>query len=162
MSESHSHPPTPQEESEAKLLAYIDGELDEAGRAEIERHLESNPNHRRLLDELKVGRDLLRWVPRETAPPELMESFQSQLERAVLLEEEDGDAAEEILRVAEEVRCDLIVMGTHGRSGLGRLLMGSVAEQVMRKARCPVLTVKCPAAPQSAGPSTAAHEGANA
>src|SRR5215211_4515191 len=95
MSESHSHPPTPQEESEAKLLAYVEGELDEAGRAEIERHLESNPNHRRLLDELKAGRDLLRWVPREAAPAELMESFQSQLERAVLLDEEDEDATEQ-------------------------------------------------------------------
>jgi nucleotide-binding universal stress UspA family protein len=62
---------------------------------------------------------------------------------------EDGDAAEVILRVAEEVRCDLIVMGTHGRSGLGRLLMGSVAEAVMRKARCPILTVKSQAMPQS-------------
>jgi hypothetical protein len=38
----------------------------------------------------------------------------------------------------------VIVMGTHGRTGLGRLLMGSVAEQVVRKATCPVLTVKTP------------------
>jgi len=50
----------------------------------------------------------------------------------------------EILGVAEETKCDLIVMGTHGRTGLGRLLMGSVAEQVVRKATCPVLTVKTP------------------
>jgi nucleotide-binding universal stress UspA family protein len=55
-----------------------------------------------------------------------------------------GYAAEEVLRVAEETRCDLIVMGTHGRTGLSRLLMGSVAEQVLRKAPCPVLTVKAP------------------
>jgi nucleotide-binding universal stress UspA family protein len=55
-----------------------------------------------------------------------------------------GDAATEILRVAEDVGCDLIVMGTHGRTGLGRLVMGSVAEQVVRKARCPVLTIKSP------------------
>jgi nucleotide-binding universal stress UspA family protein len=57
---------------------------------------------------------------------------------------EEGDAAAEILRVAREARCDLIVMGTHGRTGLGRLLMGSVAEEVVRKAPCPVLTVKTP------------------
>jgi nucleotide-binding universal stress UspA family protein len=44
--------------------------------------------------------------------------------------------------VAKETGCDLIVMGTHGRTGLGRLLMGSVAETVLRKAPCPVLTVK--------------------
>jgi nucleotide-binding universal stress UspA family protein len=57
---------------------------------------------------------------------------------------EEGDPAAEILRVARESKCDLIVMGTHGRRGLGRLLMGSVAEQVVRKAPCPVVTVKAP------------------
>jgi nucleotide-binding universal stress UspA family protein len=57
---------------------------------------------------------------------------------------QDGDAAVEILGVAREASCDLIVMGTYGRTGLGRLLMGSVAEQVVRKAACPVLTVKVP------------------
>jgi nucleotide-binding universal stress UspA family protein len=40
---------------------------------------------------------------------------------------EEGDAAAEILRLAREGHCDLIVMSTHGRTGLGRLLMGSVA-----------------------------------
>jgi nucleotide-binding universal stress UspA family protein len=54
------------------------------------------------------------------------------------------DPAAEILRVAQETPCDLIVMGTHGWTGLGRLLMGSVAEQVLRRAACPVLTVKTP------------------
>jgi len=56
----------------------------------------------------------------------------------------DGVPAEEIVRVATERHCDLIVMGTHGRTGLGRLMMGSVAEEVMRKAPCPVLTLKSP------------------
>jgi universal stress protein A len=54
----------------------------------------------------------------------------------------DGDAAEEILKTAQEGHCDLIVLGTHGRSGLRRLLVGSVAEAVLRKAPCPVLTIK--------------------
>lgn len=56
----------------------------------------------------------------------------------------DGDPAGEILRVAKENRADLIVLGTHGRTGVGRLVMGSVAEQVLRRASCPVLTVKTP------------------
>jgi nucleotide-binding universal stress UspA family protein len=56
----------------------------------------------------------------------------------------EGHPAAEILRVARETGCDLIVMGTHGWKGLGRLLMGSVAEEVVRKATCPVLTVKTP------------------
>jgi len=59
---------------------------------------------------------------------------------------EEGDPAGTILRVARELPADLIVMGTHGRTGLARLLMGSVAEQVVRKASCPVLTVTTPSA----------------
>lgn len=56
----------------------------------------------------------------------------------------EGDAIPSILRAAEEERADLIIMGMHGRTGLGRLLMGSTAEQVVRRASCPVLTVKTP------------------
>jgi universal stress protein A len=56
-----------------------------------------------------------------------------------------GDAADEILKAAQETRSDLIVMGTHGRTALKRLVMGSVTEQVVRKAPCPVLTVKAAA-----------------
>jgi nucleotide-binding universal stress UspA family protein len=62
----------------------------------------------------------------------------------------DGVAADQIVHLAQNNRCDLIVMGTHGRTGLGRLLMGSVAEKVVRKAPCPVLTVKTPQAEASA------------
>ncbi len=62
---------------------------------------------------------------------------------------EDGNAAVEIVSMAQKAPCDLIVMGTHGRTGLSRLLTGSVAEQVLRQAPCPVLTVKYPV-PESA------------
>lgn len=55
-----------------------------------------------------------------------------------------GDPATAIARVAEEEGAELIVMGTHGRTGLLRLLMGSVAEAVVRRAPCPVLTFKQP------------------
>jgi nucleotide-binding universal stress UspA family protein len=55
---------------------------------------------------------------------------------------EEGEPVREILRVARECCADLIVMGTHGRSALGRLVLGSVAEEVLRRAPCPVLTVK--------------------
>ncbi len=56
----------------------------------------------------------------------------------------EGDAPDEILRLAQSLPCDLIVMGTHGRTGLSRLLAGSVAEEVLRNAPCPVLAVKTP------------------
>ena len=55
-----------------------------------------------------------------------------------------GDPAGMIVETAESEKVDLVVMGTHGRTGLKRLLMGSVAEAVVRRARCPVLTVKQP------------------
>ena len=88
------------ENIEAKLCAYIDGELDEAGRAEIEKHLASNPQHRKLLDELTTTHQLLVELPRAGAPPEILESMQSQLERSVLLSESGAEAASAALRVS--------------------------------------------------------------
>ena len=55
-----------------------------------------------------------------------------------------GDAAEEVLKYAEEEMCDLIVLSTHGRSGITRLLMGSVAESIVRHSKIPVLSVRYP------------------
>ncbi|HWG42712.1 MAG TPA: universal stress protein [Gemmataceae bacterium] len=54
----------------------------------------------------------------------------------------EGDPVDMILRAAKETHSDVIVMGTHGRGALARLLLGSVAEAVLRKAPCPVLTAK--------------------
>jgi nucleotide-binding universal stress UspA family protein len=53
-----------------------------------------------------------------------------------------GTAAHESLRLAKDVGCDLIVIGTHARTGLGRLLLGSVADAVLPRADCPVIVVK--------------------
>ena len=91
-------------------------------------------------------------APEAGGPAEDRSYWQEQLEqirpinenittRHVLLE---GDPAEEIVEHARESNTDLIVMGTHGRTGLERLLMGSVAEKVMREAPCSVLVVKLP------------------
>lgn len=54
----------------------------------------------------------------------------------------EGAAAPEISRLAKDKRADLVVIGTHGRTGLSRVLIGSVAESVVRKAPCAVLTVR--------------------
>ena len=58
-----------------------------------------------------------------------------------------GYPAEEILKAAETHHADMIVMGTHGRTGIDRIIFGSVAENVVKAAACPVLTVK----PRDAG-----------
>lgn len=55
---------------------------------------------------------------------------------------ETGAPYDAIVTVANAKKCDMIVMGTHGRSGLGHLLLGSTAEKVVRMAECPVLTVR--------------------
>jgi nucleotide-binding universal stress UspA family protein len=54
----------------------------------------------------------------------------------------EGLPADAILRAARRTRADLIVMGTHGRTGMSRVFLGSVAERVVRESRCPVLTVR--------------------
>lgn len=56
----------------------------------------------------------------------------------------DGYASEELVDVADDEACDLIVISTHGHSGIKHLLLGSTAERVVRKASCPVLTVRKP------------------
>jgi len=53
-----------------------------------------------------------------------------------------GDARSVIEAVADEVKADLIIMGTHGRRGVSRMILGSVAESVVRTAPCPVLLVR--------------------
>jgi universal stress protein A len=53
-----------------------------------------------------------------------------------------GNAALEIIRAARELDCDLIILSTHGRTGLDRLLLGSTAERVVRRAGCPIFVVR--------------------
>ena len=96
------------------------------------------------------------WTPEVYVPanPEtqerLLREARERLERALPADERSrfavtidarlGDVAENILETAREQHVDLIVMGTHGRHGLAHLLLGSVAERVLRDATCPVLT----------------------
>ena len=87
------------EQIEAKLCAYLEGELDDAGRAEIEKHLQQNPPHRKLLAEMGKTRDLLRALPREPAPPDICEAFQGQLERSVLLADLDDEGATASMKI---------------------------------------------------------------
>jgi nucleotide-binding universal stress UspA family protein len=93
-------------------------------------------------------------VPRiQLSEEEILEQLQGSIQDAPLLRDEPHvrlirsevrrvSASVGILEYADEHRIDLIVMGTHGRHGVSRLLVGSVAEEVVRLATCPVLTVR--------------------
>jgi len=83
---------------EARLAAYVDGDLDAAGRAEIEKHLAANPQHRKMMQELMETRTMLRALPREKAPIELVETLQGQLERSSLLGQDGGVG--EVIRIS--------------------------------------------------------------
>jgi nucleotide-binding universal stress UspA family protein len=82
----------------------------------------------------------------QTRTQRALEQLVEKLQRAgvthVRHRTEAGEPGSLILRIAAEEHFDLIVMGTHGRKGIERLVMGSVAEGVVRQARCPVLTVR--------------------
>ncbi|GAB6038280.1 universal stress protein [Fundidesulfovibrio butyratiphilus] len=59
-----------------------------------------------------------------------------------------GYPAEELLNLCDEEKADILIMGTHGRKGIDRLLFGSVAERVVKSARCPVLTIRPESEPE--------------
>ena len=71
-----------------------------------------------------------------------------------------GPAAHAVVEAAQRRRADLIVMTTHGRSGLGRLILGSVAESVLRGPRTPILLLRAPEAPVEALAGPGSSEGA--
>jgi nucleotide-binding universal stress UspA family protein len=72
----------------------------------------------------------------------MLNSRAEDLDRVVMTQKQGRAAADAILKYADSNDIDLIVMGTHGRRGLGHLLLGSVAEKVVRLAECPVLTIR--------------------
>ena len=75
------------ENIEAMLCAYIEGDLDDAGRAQIEKHLQENPRHQKLIQELMTTRDLVRDLPRVKAPVDVGESVRGRVERSILLDD---------------------------------------------------------------------------
>jgi nucleotide-binding universal stress UspA family protein len=82
--------------------------------------------------------------PLETIARTLLDNWAEQINGGVSVQPylATGFAYQEILKKTEKDQVDLIVMGTHGRTGLGHFLLGSVTEKVVRMAPCPVLTVR--------------------
>ena len=85
------------------------------------------------IDESKIRTDLMKSLPEGTT--DVLE-----VETIVV----KGVPFNEIINAATEISVDIIVIGTHGRTGIPHVMLGSVAEKVVRKAPCPVLTVRMP------------------
>jgi nucleotide-binding universal stress UspA family protein len=92
-----------------------------------------------VLEVQRVWEEQRAWVERTLAERVAAATSHGLAARWVL---KTGMAPESIVEAASEARADLIVIGTHGRTGLTRLVIGSVAERVVRLAPCPVLTLK--------------------
>lgn len=101
-----------------------------------------------MLMDLEIGHEALERIRKRVDGPDLKYPVETQLWR--------GQPAVEILDAAAKLGAELIVMGSHGRTGLGRLVVGSVAEGVMRTANCPVLVVKVPEPGAAGSPVTGA------
>src|SRR4051812_15679587 len=86
-----------QENIESKLCDYVDGLLGEREREEIEAYLDRYPESRKLVDDLIRQRVVLRDLPRQNAPADLVEHFQGRLERSVLLSDLDMSHGEQRL-----------------------------------------------------------------
>jgi nucleotide-binding universal stress UspA family protein len=100
-----------------------------------------------------IRRDLMSWSPEGRESLDRYAQFESERAMKALLEDTNvplhdvttevrqGVAHETIVSLAGTLGADLIVMGTHGRTGVEHLLLGSVAEKVVRHASCPVMTI---------------------
>jgi hypothetical protein len=108
----------PREATEAKLCAYLEGDSSPAERAEIEKYLASNAAHRQLLTELKKTHGLLSSLPIESAPPEIAEAFNLHMERSMLLDETDHEAAVRVNRWPQRLAIAAIVFLTFCLGGL--------------------------------------------
>lgn len=91
---------------------------------------------RELVTEIQECDEALQAEKQRVDGPDLKEAVTTELRR--------GNVINEILDVAQNTHSDVIVLGSEGRSWLGRLLFGNVAADVMRRAQCPVLAVKVP------------------
>lgn len=115
------------DESKLYLMHVIDSRLYDT---EIYKFSPYKPSE---IDTSQIRIDLIKSLPEGTT--DVLE-----VEAIVI----NGVPFHEITKVAKEISADLIVMGTHGRTGLSHVMLGSVAEKVVRKAPCPVLTVRPP------------------
>ena len=152
-----------------RILVPVDGShtstlgLQEAIRLAIDQRARLRLIH--VVDELLVAQNFEGYINAGDLIDSLEESGKKALQKAValtrkhdlkvdasLFETVGGRVADVIMREARKWKADLIVMGTHGRRGLGRVVLGSDAEAVLRETRVPVLLVRAPDRKKRPGP----------
>ena len=151
-----------------RILVPVDGShtstlgLQEAIRLAIDQRARLRLIH--VVDELLVAQNFEGYINAGDLIDSLEESGKKALQKAValtrkhdlkvdasLFETVGGSVAGVILREASKWKADLIVMGTHGRRGFGRMVLGSDAEAILRETRVPVLLVRAPDRKKRAG-----------
>jgi nucleotide-binding universal stress UspA family protein len=144
-----------------RILVPVDGShtstlgLQEAIRLAIDQRARLRLVH--VVDELLVAQNFEGYINAGDLINSLEESGKKTLQKAValtrthhlkaeasLFETVGGRVADVIIREARKWKADLIVMGTHGRRGFGRMVLGSDAEAILRETRVPVLLVRAP------------------
>jgi len=140
--------PTDGSECSAKAMAYALSFAKQYGGRVVALHVIDQrwEEHTRVVF-AEVGQDLTQKIRNgyeEEAQRILREVTDAASKVGVPVESKvlTGFPPEEIVRVAQQLPADIIIMGTHGRAGMSHLLLGSVAEKVVRRAPCPVLTVR--------------------
>ena len=125
------------ERAQLRLLHVLDAPLALGGTDTFTQNISDMQNN------LELGRDAGNELLRDAQQVALAAGLEADTE---LLERYSGDLGSQVASAALRWRADLIVVGTHGRHGLGRVLLGSGAEDIVRKAPVPVLVVRLPAA----------------
>ncbi len=135
-------------ESAGSILAWAGHLAEEHGSAVMLLHVYHLPVEFQQLEGAYLPPDF--WANVKSEAEQKLEEHAVSLRQAGVTVEcyvREGYPATVIVEEADALRSDLIVIGTHGHTGLKHLLLGSIAERVVQKAPCPVLTVKASPAP---------------
>ena len=128
------------------IILHVFEKVDPAGNAWLDTYLYEGQHQRFYNEHITEAKDLIRKRLKALRDNELNELKNNpQFEDIkISLETSDGFPAEEILRKAEELNCDAIIMGTHSKGIIANTFLGSTAKRVLRRSRMPVLIIPLP------------------
>lgn len=125
------------------IILYVFEDGDATARAMLDLYLDKNQRQKIFAEHTTEARELIEQRLKKLRARELKNTPQID-DKSVSIELCEGFAAEEILRKADELNCDLIIMGTHGKGILRHTFLGSTSKRVLRRTRKPVCIVPMP------------------